>query len=205
MLSLFANTASANHTKPTTRASHPRCLLWLLPLLVLCVTRMQGIWVVLRATNPANPVHNIRIMPKALENVADRQPFHPWVLKDLERYSVLRFMSWLATNVDGAGSGAPTRVWGQRVLPDQESQTGSGGVAWEYIVGLCNQLGASPWINIHHLADDAYVEAVAQYLKEKLRPDVNVFVEHSNEVGVLALALGCFLKSGFVGCLGHTH
>lgn len=42
------------------------------------VVLVQGMWVVLRATNPANPVRNLRIVPKALENVADRQPFHPW-------------------------------------------------------------------------------------------------------------------------------
>lgn len=136
-------------------------------------------WVVLRATSPSNPVRNLRILPKALENVADRQPFHPWVLKDLERYSVLRFMSWLGTNTDTV-----PRTWQQRVMPAADSQTGPGGVAWECIVRLCNQLGASPWINVHHLADDAYVEAVAQFLKAGLRPDVKVYVEHSNEVGV---------------------
>lgn len=147
---------------------------------------LQGMWVVLRATNPANPVRNLRIVPKAFENVSDRQPFHPWVLKDLERYSVLRFMSWLNTNSDAA-----PRSWQQRVTPQSDSQTGPGGVAWEYIVRLCNQLGASPWVNIHHLADDAYVESVAQYLKSELRSDVKVYVEHSNEVGGLEWRTEC--------------
>jgi len=110
---------------------------------------------VLRATNPANPVKNLRIVPKALESVSDRQPFHPWFLKDLERYSVLRFMSWLNTNSD------TLLPWAQRTTPAQDSQTGPGGVAWDYLVMLCNQLGASPWINIHHLADDNYVRSVS--------------------------------------------
>lgn len=131
---------------------------------------------VLRATNPANPVRNLRIMPKALENVAGRQPFHPWFLKDIERYSVLRFQGWLGTNAD-------TLVpWEQRVTPSYNSQTGPGGVAFDYLVQLCNQLGAAPWINVHHLADDTYVRNVATFLRDKLRPDVRIFVEHSNEV-----------------------
>lgn len=99
------------------------------------------------------------------------------MLKDLERYSVLRFMSWLNTNSDVA-----PRPWQQRVTPAADSQTGPNGVAWEYIVRLCNQLGASPWVNIHHLADDDYVRSIALYLRENLRPDVKVYVEHSNEV-----------------------
>jgi hypothetical protein len=112
-------------------------------------------WVVLRATNPANPVRNLRIVPKALEGTSDRQPFHPWFLKDLERFSVLRFMSWLGTNSD-------TFVpWAQRTTPSHDSQARLGGIAWEYLVLLCNQLGASPWINIHHLADDDYVRNVS--------------------------------------------
>lgn len=112
-------------------------------------------WIVLRATNPANPVRNLRIVPKALEGLSDRLPFHPWFLKDLERFSVLRFMSWLGTNSDAF---VP---WAQRTTPAHDSQARPGGLAWEYLVLLCNQLGASPWINIHHLADDDYVRNVS--------------------------------------------
>jgi len=52
----------------------------------------------------------------------------------------------------------------------------------EHIVDLCNRLGASPWINVHHLADDAYVRQMATFLKLNLRPDLRIYVEHSNEV-----------------------
>jgi hypothetical protein len=61
-------------------------------------------------------------------------------------------------------------------------QARAGGVALEHIVGLANTLGASPWINVHHLADDAYVAALATLLKASLRPDLTLYVEHSNEV-----------------------
>lgn len=44
------------------------------------------------------------------------------------------------------------------------------------------QLGAAPWINVHHLASDGYVTSMAQMLKAQLRPDLKIYVEHSNEV-----------------------
>lgn len=56
-----------------------------------------------------------------------------------------------------------------------------GGVALEYIISLCNELDAAPWINVPHLADDDYVTKLATMLRDKLRPDVKVYVEHSNE------------------------
>jgi len=48
----------------------------------------NGIAVRLTATNPANPLRNIRIIPPGFEGSAQRQVFHPWFLKSLERYSV---------------------------------------------------------------------------------------------------------------------
>jgi hypothetical protein len=50
------------------------------------------------------------------------------------------------------------------------------------MIDLSNQLGAAPWITIHHLADDEYVRNVALLFKAQLRPDVKIYVEHSNEV-----------------------
>ena len=85
-------------------------------------------------------------------------------------------MDWMHTNSDYL---AP---WPQRTKPNQDTQARPGGVALEYIVQLCNQLGTAPWINVHHLADDEYVRNLAGFLKSELRPDVTIYVEHSNEV-----------------------
>jgi hypothetical protein len=61
---------------------------------------------------------------------------------------VLRFMSWMNTNSDAL------LPWEKRITPASASQAhnAGGGVALEHIVELCNRLGASPWINVHHLA-----------------------------------------------------
>ena len=50
----------------------------------------------------------------------------------------------------------------------------AGGVALELIARLCNELGASPWVNVPHLADDDYVRSLAQFFKDQLRPDLKV-------------------------------
>lgn len=52
----------------------------------------------------------------------------------------------------------------------------------EYMIQLCNIMGLSPWFSIHHQASDAYVREMAAMVKANLRPDLKVFLEHSNEV-----------------------
>jgi hypothetical protein len=58
----------------------------------------------------------------------------------------------------------------------------SGGVALEHMVLLANTVGASPWFNIPHTADDAYIASMAAAVLASLRPDLKVYVEYSNEV-----------------------
>ncbi|GIL67802.1 hypothetical protein Vafri_21078 [Volvox africanus] len=160
----------------------------------------NGIHLVLSATNPDNPLRNIRIVPSgdgaaasaggagtggAWESRVERTPFHPWFLKSIARYRVLRFMDLMDTNNDGFWAdvvAGKITGWEARKKPNRDTQTGPGGIALEYIVQLCNLVGADPWVNVHHLADDAYVTAMATLLRDSLRPDVNVYVEHSNEV-----------------------
>ncbi len=116
--------------------------------------------------------------------------------------SVLRFMNFLATNNN------PVQTWSQRTLPDDASQTerlpvlnldGSvaistpqnKGIAWEYAIELANALHADMWINIPAQADDNYVTQLANLIKNGdtvdgvhyngLAPDLNVYVEYTNE------------------------
>lgn len=284
----------------------------------------NGLPVKIKAINPQNPIRNIRITMPGFFATHDREPFHPWFLKNLERFSFLRFMDWGKTNSDGfvkrmptpakflrftslatKGGGAPRladllfrgergeaiscvcpsvpdicdqdpftewapatdlagtpsivvelpagsevfsymwvtsgwspRVdpsswllemsmngtawtvldrratlqtvtmyrrelaardspekgswypirrpedllqWADRTTPSHRSQE-LGPVALEYQVLLVNTLGAAPWICVHHLASDDYVKKEAEFWLANLRPDVVVYIEHSNEV-----------------------
>lgn len=102
-------------------------------------------------------------------------PFHPLFIERLKPFKIIRFMDWQQTNNAGP------RTWSTRVMPG-DSQIGSGGVAIEYMVALCNQLGADPWLCIPHRAEPHYVRTLAEYCRDNLHPGATVYVEWSNEV-----------------------
>lgn len=87
----------------------------------------------------------------------------------------LRFMDWTATNFTTQSN------WSQRSQPGSTDWSDRG-VSWEAVIELCNKVGANPYINIPARATDDYVKQLAQLIKAKLRPDLNVYIEQGNEV-----------------------
>jgi len=57
-----------------------------------------------------------------------------------------------------------------------------GGYPVEILVGLANEVHASPHFNMPADYDDEYVQKFAEYVREHLAPDLPVAVEYSNEV-----------------------
>jgi hypothetical protein len=49
------------------------------------------------------------------------------------------------------------------------------------MVHLANLVGSDPWFNMPHLADDAYIQSFATYVRNNLDPALTVRVEYSNE------------------------
>lgn len=139
----------------------------------------NGILLVLKTTNPDNPVHNIRMLhPGFPDDVAEAAPFHPWYLQMLERFSTIRFMDWLVTNHPAEGEGLD---WAARSRIGDDLQARRP-PPFERLIQLCNIVAADAWINVVHTASDEYVTAMAEALRDGLRDDVRVFVEYSNEV-----------------------
>ena len=60
----------------------------------------NGIGITVRATNPANPIRNVRLVMPGFLATHEAEPFHPFFLKHIERFSTLRFMDWQHTNAD---------------------------------------------------------------------------------------------------------
>ena len=50
------------------------------------------------------------------------------------------------------------------------------------MIDLGNELEKDIWLNIPHLADDAFVRAMAEAVRDSLDPALKVYVEFSNEV-----------------------
>ena len=69
-------------------------------------------------------------------------------------------------------------TWSTRRLESYHTQAGSEGAAIEYMIQLANTLGADPWFNIPHAADDNFVKQFASLVKNTLRPDLKVRAIH---------------------------
>ncbi len=134
----------------------------------------RGIYLRIDQSNPNNPVRNVKVWLPGFEKATSL--FHPLFIDRLKPFSVIRFMDWARIN------GSNIQSWSDRPRPDYYTQGSDRGVALKYMIELCNELGADPWFCMPHQADDAYVFSFAKQVKEQLRPDLNVYVEWSNEV-----------------------
>jgi len=80
-------------------------------------------------------------------------------------------------------------LWKNRKTPldaSQHSMKNINGKAdawcWEYIIKLANILDRDIWINILISCDSNYVINLAKMLKDNLNPNINIYIENSNEV-----------------------
>lgn len=103
------------------------------------------------------------------------------------RFATIRFKDF--TGTDGGDPVYPgVTEWSDRSLPIHASQTRidvinkRGGAAWEYVIELANLVNIDPWINVPVSATTEYVTELAKMFKENLNPELDIYVESSNEV-----------------------
>ncbi|MFT4556854.1 MAG: hypothetical protein ACI92S_002208 [Planctomycetaceae bacterium] len=144
-------------------------------------------------TNPDDYIRDIQIfMPdhagQSLEMDnwqpgSDESPFHPLFLERLQPFETIRFMQWQRVNADDRAV-----LTADDLRPASHANQGStdrssyNGVSMEYQVQLVNELGADAWFNMPHQADDSYVRAFAEHVRDNLHEDGVAYVEWSNEV-----------------------
>lgn len=110
-------------------------------------------------------------------------PFHPLFLERLEPFDTLRFMQWQQVNRDNRDT-----LTSDDLRPASYANQGTtsrspyNGVSVEYQVQLVNDLGANAYFNMPHQADDSYVRAFAQYVRDNVHDDAQIHVEYSNEI-----------------------
>ncbi|HWA97096.1 MAG TPA: hypothetical protein VG713_01325, partial [Pirellulales bacterium] len=124
-------------------------------------------------SDPRDPIRNLQVWMPGFR--AARSPFHPQFVDRLRPFRVIRFMDWAATN------NSPVSRWSDRTTPATAQQAGAQGVAIEYMIDLCNELGADPWFCMPHRADDEYVRQFAELVRDRLDPAARIYVEWSNE------------------------
>ena len=160
---------------------------------LLDVAEDQTLFTRINETNPDDYIRDIQIfMPdfagQSLEmddwqSGSDESPFHPLFLERLQPFDTLRFMQWQQVNSDDRDV-----LTADDLRPVTHANQGStsrssfNGVSVEFQVQLANDLGANAYFNMPHQADDSYVRAFAEYVRDNIHDDAEVFVEYSNEV-----------------------
>ncbi|MGX0975658.1 hypothetical protein ACSSVY_001368 [Roseovarius sp. MBR-51] len=127
-------------------------------------------------TDAADPLRDITVVRE--DQVALHELgviFNPLWIDTVADVRVIRFMDWMFTN------GAPQVTWDDRPVPEDATYIWRG-VPVEVMVDLANQIGADPWVNMPHMADDGYMRGFAAYLRDHLAPGLRADVEYSNEV-----------------------
>ena len=155
----------------------------------------------IKATNPANHLRNIRILPQggicasnpfqrvasagqcqgdywSFEQHSSKIIFNPDYLKYMRDFRVIRFM-----NMSGITRN-PLYAWEDRASIDQSTWGGAEGIRgapMEVMVELANRLHADPWFSLPHAASDDFIRRFADYVKVHLDPSLKVYVEYTNE------------------------
>ncbi|MGC1506557.1 MAG: hypothetical protein WA782_20765 [Sulfitobacter sp.] len=125
--------------------------------------------------NTTNPPRNITVVHMDNAQRFDRGAvFNPLWTARIGQFRALRFMDWAETNNSSLSD------WGER--PEVGDVTYVDGVPVEVMIDLANELESDAWFNIPHLADDAFVRAYAELVRDRLDPALTAYVEFSNEV-----------------------
>ncbi len=133
------------------------------------------IWLRLRRTDKKNPLRDIHVIMPGFEKTWGSNPWHPDFLRRWRGFAALRFMDLMQTNNSRATdwstrAGLRDATWTEKGLPI------------EILCDLANRLEIDPWFCIPHQADDDFVRRFAGLVKEKLAPNLKVYIEYSNEV-----------------------
>ncbi|MEP2920028.1 MAG: hypothetical protein ABJP06_04820 [Sulfitobacter sp.] len=130
----------------------------------------------IQRTNTANPVRNITVVREdRLALYEAGELFNPDWIARLEAFDTLRMMDWMETN------NSEQSQWDARPKVSDASWANHG-VPLEVMLTLANETGKNIWVNMPHLADDAYVRAFAQTVQKGLDPSLTAYVEYSNEM-----------------------
>ncbi len=136
----------------------------------------SGIILEIDSSLASDPVHDIHFIMPGYGDSFSSHPFNPEFLNFLENFQAIRFMDFMQTN------NSPVKSWSDRNKRDYYTQTLKNGVAYEYMIELCNLTKTDAWICIPHMANNDYISKLAKLLNDSLSAELKVYVEYSNEV-----------------------
>ena len=123
--------------------------------------------------NTAGGLKNIKLLRPGYDS--DEEIFTREFRRAIEPFGAIRFMDYLRTN------NSQVKSWDERGKPTDATFAVKGG-PYEYAIELGNRTGKDIYINIPALADDDHVQKLGALIRAKLKPELNCFIEYSNEV-----------------------
>lgn len=145
-------------------------------------------------TGTGGAVKNLRVLRPGYPVAATPMLHTPWK-QHTERFRVLRFLDWTRTN------GNRDTTWASRMTPEK-SRTEAYVAPWETVIDAANAMNRDLWINVPVLANDEYVTNLATLLRDRMSPNLNVYVEYGNELWNFSLrdeGMDQFLGGAFNG------
>lgn len=135
-----------------------------------------GVLLNIESSDVSDPVRNIRfILPGYADKYLTQTYTDEWKSL-LAPFETIRFMDWGRTNR------SPITNPEDLVSKEYYSQGTSRGCAIELMCTLANETQKSPWICIPHQATDATITEIANQVKLYLAPELNFYLEYSNEL-----------------------
>ncbi len=159
-------------------------------------TKTSGLVMTIVESDPADHIRNIHLIrpdPQGGTSYVDSYEECPitdiW-LKAHRLYKTLRFMDWNNANTNGIVH------WEDRITPTRfpandrmmehapymsSEWINANHIPYEFQIKACNTLGCDYWLNVPARADEDYVRNLAQLCKNRLDPNITVYLEWANE------------------------
>ncbi len=136
----------------------------------------NGIHIEIISSPSSDHVHNIRIMETVHESGYVTDPLYPEFVQKANEFEALRFMDWVHTNHH------PVSSWNERTSAQFHTQNvDQKGMSWEQLITISNLMQKDVWVNVPHLADEGYIDGMAQLFRDNLDPNLTIYLEYSNE------------------------
>ncbi|OUS21492.1 hypothetical protein A9Q95_06815 [Rhodobacterales bacterium 59_46_T64] len=120
-------------------------------------------------------IRDISVVPQEYYDIYEAgATFNPQWINIIDDAREIRFMNWMETN------NSDVVTWDD--MPTADDRGFSNMASIEDMVALANQIGADPWFNMPHLADNDYIRQFATYVRDNLDPELTIKLEYSNEV-----------------------
>lgn len=144
--------------------------------ILLTCTGTDNIYLKISQSEAApNHLRNFRLVSVADESNYETEIWKQSFLDRLAPFNTLRFMDWNQTN------GCSVWQWAQRTTMGYNCQNEKSGVAYEYIIDLCNSQNKNVWICVPHMATQDYITQMATLFRDQLHADLDIYIEYSNE------------------------